>query len=86
MRGQGVPSGYFIPQKVACFFTVVERIVHLLGNELVVFNQPMIGPFREEQWRQIQSIDKKTSWTSFLKEVFGVVVDDVVATDVVGPF
>lgn len=63
-------------------FTVVDRVVHLVAEQLIILYEPVIGTFRKEQGREVERVDQPPRNLSILKEVFGIVVDDVVTTEI----
>jgi hypothetical protein len=54
----------------------------LVAEQLIILYEPVIGTFRKEQGREVERVDQPPRNLSILKEVFGIVVDDVVTTEI----
>ncbi len=57
--------------------TTVRPWTVLLADELVVLQQTVIGPLREEQRREVERVDQREWAVAVGPKVAGVVVDDV---------
>ena len=74
---------HLVEEKVPRLLRVVERIVQLLGLQLVVLQQPVVGPFREQEGRKIQRVDGRFAADSRngTRQVLQIVVHDVVPAE-----
>ena len=83
--GQVVESGDFIVEEVACFQTVIERVVHLLDLQLFIFHQLVIRSAREKERGEVQRVDGLLALEAGnVGKEFEVVVQDVVPAEVFG--
>ena len=80
--GPCIPAGHLVQKQITGLFTVVDRVVHLVAEQLIILYEPVIGTFRKEQGREVERVDQLPRNLSILKEVFGIVVDDVVTTEI----
>lgn len=46
---QAFPCLHFVKQQIVSLFTVIQRIVHLITHQFVIFQQMMIGAFRKQK-------------------------------------
>ena len=76
-----LPCSHFIHEQVTCFLTIVDGIVHLLTDELVILQKPMIRALRKEQRRKVERIHQRPLTFSVRKQVFRIVVNDIMPTD-----
>ena len=81
--GQRTPPGHLIQEQVARLLAIVHRIVHLVAHQLVVLHQPVVRTLRKQQWRDIQRIHQCPAASPVGKQVFRIVMDDVVSAEVV---
>jgi len=80
---QGYPTGNFIEKKVSCLLAVDDWIIHLVAYQLVVFHKPMIWTLGEQQWRHVKGVDKRKVGLIIVKQVFRVVMDDIMSADII---
>lgn len=80
--GPCIPTGHLVQKQITGLLTVVDRVVHLIADQLVILDEPMIGTFGKEQGREVKRVDQPPGNLSILEEVFGVVVDDVVSAEI----
>lgn len=80
--GPCIPTGHLVQKQISGLFTVVDRIVHLIADQFIILDESMIGTFGKEQGREVERVDQPPGNLSILEEVFGVVVDDVVAAEI----
>lgn len=79
-----MPSGHFVHEQVAALLAVVDGVVHLVGDDLVVFEEAVVGALGEEERREIEGVDEHAAAGVVAEEVSGVVVDDVVPANEAG--
>ena len=80
--GPCIPTGHLVQKQITCLFAVVDRVVHLISDQLIILDEPMIGTFWKEQGREVKRVDQPPRYLSILEEVFGIVVDDVVSAEI----
>lgn len=80
--GHASQRAHLVQKQITGLFTVVDRVVHLVAEQLIILYEPVIGTFRKEQGREVERVDQPPRNLSILKEVFGIVVDDVVTTEI----
>lgn len=80
--GPCIPTGYLVQEQIACLFAVVDRVVHLIADQLIILDEPMIGTFGKEQGREVKRVDQSPWNLSILEEVFGIVMNDVVSAEI----
>ena len=80
--GPCIPTGHLVQKQITCLFAVVDRVVHLIADQLIILDEPMIGTFWKEQGREVKRVDQPPRYLSILEEVFGIVVDDVVSAEI----
>ena len=80
-----MPVCDFVQQQVFCFLAVVHRVVHLFACQFVVFHQPVVRAFGEQQGGDVERIDQLPVARPVRKQVTGIVVDDIMSADVVHP-
>ena len=68
----------FIVKKFLCLDSVVERVGEFVGKNFVVFEQPVIRFFGEQQRRKIQRVNKNRPLPSPKK--IGIVMADIMST------
>ena len=71
--GPCIPAGHLVQKQITGLFTVVDRVVHLVAEQLIILYEP---------GREVERVDQPPRNLSILKEVFGIVVDDVVTTEI----
>ena len=91
-----IPLGKFVHQKVPGLHTVIDRVVQLICLEFVVLEESVIRPFREQQRGHIEGIDSNpflrlvgiimmyNAGALIVKQIFEVVMDDIVTADEIG--
>ncbi|MGN1209537.1 MAG: hypothetical protein ACI4SV_04475, partial [Duodenibacillus sp.] len=67
------------------FFRVVQRIVKFVGAQFLVFEKLVKAFLRKEKCREIQGIDQRNG-LDLLARKLQVVLEHIVAADVVSPF
>lgn len=80
--GPCIPTGHLVQKQITGLFTVVDRVVHLIADQLIILDEPMIGTFGKEQEREEKRIDQPPRDRLILEEIFGIVVDDVVSAEI----
>ena len=45
LLGPCIPTRYLVQKQITGLFTVVDRVVHLVADQLIILYKPMIGTF-----------------------------------------
>lgn len=48
LLGPCIPTRYLVQKQITGLLTVVDRVVHLIADQLIILYKPMIGPFWKE--------------------------------------
>ena len=80
--GPCIPTGHLVQKQITGLFTVVDRVVHLIADQLIILDESMIGTFGKEQGREVKCVDQPPGNRLILEEVFGIVVNDVVSAEI----
>ena len=66
-----------------CLFSIVERVIKLIGLQFIIFEKPVIGAAWEQKRRQIERINRFGPERFFKarSQIYKIMMNDVVSAD-----